>query len=96
MLNIKEIRAQFPILNRKVNGNDLIYFDNGATTQKPQVVIDEIANYYKNENANVHRGVHFLSGLATDKFEQTRNTIKEFMGQNTIMKSSLPKGLLIP
>jgi cysteine desulfurase / selenocysteine lyase len=80
MLNIKEIRAQFPILNRKVNGNDLIYFDNGATTQKPQVVIDEIANYYKNENANVHRGVHFLSGLATDKFEQTRNTIKEFIG----------------
>ena len=80
MLNIKEIRAQFPILNRKVNGNDLIYFDNGATTQKPQVVIDEIANYYKNENANIHRGVHFLSGLATDKFEQTRNTIKEFIG----------------
>ena len=80
MLNIKEIRAQFPILNRQVNGNDLIYFDNGATTQKPQVVIDEIANYYKNENANVHRGVHFLSGLATDKFEQTRNTIKEFIG----------------
>ena len=80
MLNIKEIRAQFPILNRKVNGNDLIYFDNGATTQKPQVVIDEIANYYKNENANVNRGVHFLSGLATDKFEQTRNTIKEFIG----------------
>ena len=80
MLNIKEIRAQFPILNRKVNGKDLIYFDNGATTQKPQVVIDEIANYYKNENANVHRGVHFLSGLATDKFEQTRNTIKEFIG----------------
>ncbi|MDA1009117.1 MAG: cysteine desulfurase [Bacteroidetes bacterium] len=80
MLNIKEIRAQFPILNRKVNGNDLIYFDNGATTQKPQVVIDEIANYYKNENANVHRGVHFLSGLATNKFEQTRNTIKEFIG----------------
>ena len=80
MLNIKEIRAQFPIVNHKVNGNDLIYFDNGATTQKPQVVIDEIANYYKNENANVHRGVHFLSGLATDKFEQTRNTIKEFIG----------------
>ena len=80
MLNIKEIRAQFPILNRKVNGNDLIYFYNGATTQNPQVVIDEIANYYKNENANVHRGVHFLSGLATDKFEQTRNTIKEFIG----------------
>jgi cysteine desulfurase/selenocysteine lyase len=79
MLNIKEIRTQFPILKSKVNGKDLIYFDNGATTQKPQVVIDEITNYYKNENANIHRGVHFLSGLATDKFEQTRTTIKEFI-----------------
>jgi cysteine desulfurase/selenocysteine lyase len=79
MLNIKEIRMQFPILKSKVNGKDLIYFDNGATTQKPQVVIDEITNYYKNENANIHRGVHFLSGLATDKFEQTRTAIKEFI-----------------
>ena len=80
MLNISKIRAQFPILSRKVNGQDLVYFDNGATTQKPQVVIDAEANYYANENSNVHRGVHFLSGLATDKFEETRNTIQKFIG----------------
>jgi len=80
MLDINKIRAQFPILNRNVNGKDLVYFDNGATTQKPQSVIDAEANYYTNENSNVHRGVHFLSGLATDKFEETRNTIKDFIG----------------
>ena len=80
MLNINKIRAQFPILNRKVNGYGLVYFDNGATTQKPQSVIDSEANYYANENSNVHRGVHFLSGLATDKFEATRNTVQAFIG----------------
>ena len=80
MLDCKKIRAQFPILNRKFDGNNLIYFDNGATTQKPNVVIDTITNYYKNENANIHRGVHFLSGIATDKFEQTRSAVKEFIG----------------
>ncbi len=80
MLDINKIRAQFPILNRKVNGKDLVYFDNGATTQKPQSVIDAEATYYANENSNVHRGVHFLSGLATDKFEETRNTVQAFIG----------------
>ncbi|MGY8987765.1 MAG: aminotransferase class V-fold PLP-dependent enzyme [Flavobacteriales bacterium] len=80
MLDICKIRKQFPILSRKVNGQDLVYFDNGATTQKPQVVIDTESNYYQNENSNVHRGVHFLSGLATDKFEETRSAIKAFIG----------------
>jgi cysteine desulfurase/selenocysteine lyase len=79
MLNISKIRAQFPILSRKVNGQDLVYFDNGATTQKPQSVITAESNYYQNENSNVHRGVHFLSGLATDKFEETRITIQNFI-----------------
>ena len=79
MLDINQIRKQFPILSRKVNGHDLIYFDNGATTQKPQSVITAESNYYKNENSNVHRGVHFLSGLATDKFEETRITIQNFI-----------------
>ena len=77
MLNLKKIRAQFPILNLKVNDTNLVYFDNGATTQKPKVVIDAIIDYYSNTNANVHRGVHYLSGLATDKFEETRLAIKE-------------------
>ena len=80
MLDIKKIRAQFPILNRQVNGNDLVYFDNGATTQKPQSVIDAEASYYSYENSNVHRGVHFLSGLATDKFEETRTAVQDFIG----------------
>ena len=80
MLDISKIRAQFPILNRKVNGKDLVYFDNGATTQKPQSVIDAEANYYTDENSNVHRGVHFLSGLATDKFEETRDAVQDFIG----------------
>ena len=80
MLDIKKIRSEFPILNREVNGEKLIYLDNGATTQKPKSVIDAISNYYKDENSNVHRGVHFLSGLATDKFEQTRKAVKDFIG----------------
>ena len=80
MLDVSKIRSQFPILSRKVNGQNLVYFDNGATTQKPQSVITAESNYYQNENSNVHRGVHFLSGLATDKFEQTRITIQNFIG----------------
>jgi len=79
MLDINQIRKQFPILSRKVNGHDLVYFDNGATTQKPDSVIAAESNYYQNENSNVHRGVHFLSGLATDKFEDTRITIQNFI-----------------
>ena len=80
MINVSKIRSQFPILNSKVNGKDLVYFDNGASTQKPISVIDCLSNYYKNENANVHRGVHFLSDLATTRFEETRKKVKEFIG----------------
>ncbi|HIG32775.1 MAG TPA: cysteine desulfurase [Flavobacteriales bacterium] len=79
MFDLNKIREQFPILKKQVNGKDLVYFDNGATTQKPQSVIDAVSNYYQEENANVHRGVHFLSGLATDKFEETRNTVRQFI-----------------
>ena len=80
MLDVNKIRSQFPILIRKVNGQDLIYFDNGATSQKPQSVIDAIDNYYKEENSNVHRGIHLLSELATDKFEKTRIAVQLFIG----------------
>jgi len=92
MLDINKIRSQFPILNRKVNGKDLVYFDNGATTQKPQSVIDAEANYYTDENSNVHRGVHFLSGLATDKFEDTRKTIQQFIGAKHSKEIIFTKG----
>ena len=76
MLDIQKIRADFPILSQKVNGKPLVYFDNGATSQKPQVVIDAIANYYETINANIHRGVHTLSQLATDAYEVSRGTIQ--------------------
>ncbi|WP_395043468.1 aminotransferase class V-fold PLP-dependent enzyme [Flavobacterium sp.] len=76
MLDINKIRADFPILSQKVNGKPLIYFDNGATSQKPQVVIDAITKYYQEINANIHRGVHTLSQLATDAYEQSRSKIQ--------------------
>ena len=76
MINIDKVRTDFPILNQEVNGRPLVYFDNGATSQKPQVVIDAITSYYTNINANVHRGVHTLSQLATDAFEETRHKLK--------------------
>ncbi len=78
MLNINEIRNQFPILNQKINGNQLIYFDNGATSQKPIRVIDTISNYYKTSNSNIHRGVHTLSRTATEQFENARTTIANY------------------
>ena len=77
MLDIKKIRADFPILSRKVNGQDLVYFDNAATSQTPQQVIDVIVDYYSRLNANIHRGVHRLSQEATDAYEQARVTIQK-------------------
>ncbi len=76
MLDINKIRSDFPILTQKVNGKPLVYFDNGATSQKPQVVIDAIAKYYEQINANIHRGVHTLSQLATDAYEESRIKIQ--------------------
>jgi cysteine desulfurase/selenocysteine lyase len=77
MLDIKKIRADFPILQEQVNGKPLVYFDNAATNQKPQVVIDAIVNYYSKYNANIHRGVHTLSQVATDAYEQAREQIQK-------------------
>lgn len=76
MFDVQKIRAQFPILSQTVNGKPLVYFDNGATSQKPQVVIDSIVDYYSKYNANIHRGVHTLSQLATDAYEQARFKIQ--------------------
>lgn len=76
---INKIRADFPLLKREVNGKPLVYLDNGATTQKPQVVIDALVHYYTDMNANVHRGVHYLSQISTDAFEVTRRKVKEFI-----------------
>lgn len=76
MLDINKIREDFPILKRQVNGKPLVYFDNAATSQTPQQVIDVIVDYYSNYNANIHRGVHALSQEATDKYEAARKTIQ--------------------
>ena len=76
MLNVETVRKDFPILSRKVNGQPLVYFDNAATSQTPQVVIDAIVDYYSNYNSNIHRGVHFLSQEATDKYEIARQKIQ--------------------
>lgn len=80
MLNTDEIRKEFPILGQKVHGKPLVYLDNAATTQKPQCVIDAISEVYCNINANVHRGVHHLSQVATEAMEQARTKVKEFIG----------------
>ncbi len=79
MFDVQKVRADFPILSQKVNGKPLVYFDNGATSQKPQVVIDAISKYYCEINANIHRGVHTLSQLATDAYEVSRNTIQNHL-----------------
>lgn len=80
MFNINDIRKQFPILEQTVYGKQLVYLDNAATTQKPQCVIDTIDEVYTTINSNVHRGVHHLSAVATERMEQARLTVQEFIG----------------
>lgn len=80
MFDVDDIRKDFPLLDEKVRGKqNLIYFDNAASTQKPRCVIDALSNYYTNLNANVHRGVHWLSGKATDEFELARQRVQQFI-----------------
>lgn len=79
MYDVTEIRKDFPILSREVNGKPLVYLDNGASAQKPQVVIDAITKAYAHEYSNVHRGLHYLSNIATDKFEKTRGIVQKFL-----------------
>src|SRR5204862_5105916 len=78
-LDVDAIRRQFPILNREVKGKPLVYFDNAATSQKPQVVIDALVNYYSNYNANIHRGIHALAEEATAAYEATRDAVRQFI-----------------
>lgn len=80
MYDIQKIRSDFPILSRQVNGKPLTYLDNGASAQKPQVVIDAVTRAYAEEYANVHRGLHYLSNLATEKYESVRGIIARFLG----------------
>jgi cysteine desulfurase/selenocysteine lyase len=79
MKSIAEIRADFPILNRKVYNKPLVYFDNGATTQKPQCVLDAVDEVYESYNGNIHRGVHFLSDMSSEAYEKARGKVKSFI-----------------
>lgn len=78
-MNIQQIRVDFPILNEKIRGKQLVYLDNGASTQKPQAVIDAESYYYEHQYANIHRGVHYLSQIGTDLYENVRKQIQEFI-----------------
>jgi cysteine desulfurase / selenocysteine lyase len=79
VFDVDKIRRDFPILRERVHGKPLVYLDNAATSQKPEVVIDAIANYYRHDNANIHRGVHLLSQRATDEYEAARSTVQHFL-----------------
>lgn len=81
---LNEIRKEFPYLNEEKMGRKIVYLDNGATSQKPQCVVDALANYYSYENANPHRGAHYLGMLATEKYENARETVKKFINAKTV------------
>ena len=83
IFDVAAVRKNFPALDREVKGKPLVYFDNAATTQKPQVVIDALVNYYSNYNANIHRGIHTLAEEATAAFEATRDTAQKFLNAET-------------
>jgi len=90
--DVNKIRKDFPALEQKVYGKELVYFDNAATTLKPSVVIERLSNFYKKENSNVHRGVHFLSQEATTAMENARQYIKEFIGASSTSEIIFTKG----
>ena len=92
MFNVDKIRADFPILNRTVHGKPLVYFDNAATSQTPQIVIDSIVDYYSNYNSNIHRGVHTLSQEATDKYEEARIKIQQHFNAKEAYEIILTSG----
>ncbi|MDD4822636.1 MAG: cysteine desulfurase [Bacteroidales bacterium] len=92
MIDIAKIRTDFPILSRQVYGKPLVYFDNGATTQKPRCVVESIADEYYSVNANVHRGVHFLSQQATELHESSRETVRRFINARSITEIIFTRG----
>jgi cysteine desulfurase/selenocysteine lyase len=90
--DLEKIRKDFPILSRHVNGNPLVYLDNAATSQKPQAVIDALTSYYTFDNANIHRGLYFLSELATEQYENARLKVKEFINAISVSEIVFVKG----
>ncbi len=90
--DVQKIREDFPILKTLVHGKPLIYFDNAATTQKPNVVIERIKKYFESENSNVHRGVHYLSEIATQEYESARETVRNFINASSIEEIIFTRG----
>jgi len=90
--NVQKIREDFPILKTKINGKDLVYFDNGATAQKPKQVIDAIVKYYSEENSNIHRGVHTLSQRATEHYENARETVRKHLNAASVNEIIFTRG----
>ncbi|NBW59446.1 MAG: aminotransferase class V-fold PLP-dependent enzyme, partial [Crocinitomicaceae bacterium] len=90
--NVREIREEFPALRQEIYGKNLIYFDNGATSQKPQIVLNAINKFYSKENANIHRGVHFMSQKATTEFEEARKKIQHFINARKAEEIIFTKG----
>src|SRR6186713_865478 len=78
-LDVETLRKQFPVLHQQVNGRELVYFDNAATSQKPLSVINALTDYYQGYNANIHRGIHTLAEKATRAYEETRSTMQAFI-----------------
>lgn len=91
-LNIQSIRGLFPVLHQEVHGKPLIYFDNAATTQKPQAVLDSLTNYYEHDNSNIHRGAHALADRATKYYENTRETVQKFINAKESAEIIFTKG----
>ncbi|MFC0013682.1 MULTISPECIES: cysteine desulfurase [Allobacillus] len=91
-MNMAEVRKQFPILEQEVNGHPLVYLDSAATSQKPQVVIDAINDYYERNNSNVHRGVHTLGSRATEDYEGARDKVREFINASSIKEVVFVRG----
>ena len=92
MLNINKIKQDFPILSQKIHGKELVYLDNGATTQKPIQVIEKVKSFYSEINSNIHRGVHYLSNKSTEEYENARETVKGFINANSIKEVIFTKG----
>ncbi|MBT1707470.1 cysteine desulfurase [Fulvivirgaceae bacterium PWU5] len=92
-MDVEAIRKQFPILHQQVNGRDLVYFDNAATSQKPLVVIDALIGYYKGYNANIHRGIHTLAEKATKAYEETRHTARTFINARSEQEIIFTRGV---
>jgi cysteine desulfurase / selenocysteine lyase len=91
-MDIEKIRADFPILNTKINGKSLVYFDNAATSQKPTLVIDALSGYYEGYNANIHRGIHYLAEKATAAYEETRKAMKLWLNARSIEEIIFTQG----